>query len=220
MRITALQPQVNNPDRVNVAVDGQFLLGVHALLVYQMGLKVDQELTPEQLAQLREGEAQQQAVERALGFLALRPRSREEIRRYLRRKDTPSELIDAVLERLEQLELVNDRDFTTFWVESRDRFSPRGARALKSELRMKGVKREVVDELVSSEQDEERVEEAARKKAQMLARQPGMDYTTFARRLGSFLQRRGFNYDITTRTVRALWKELREETPGEDDVPE
>jgi regulatory protein len=212
MRITALQTQLNNPERVNISVDGRFLMGAHALLVYQMELRVGQELTPAQLAQLEQGEAQQQAVERAMGFLALRPRSREEVIRYLRRKQTPMEMINAVMQRLEELELLNDREFSTFWVESRDRFSPRGARALKNELRMKGVEREVVDEMVSDEQDEERIDEAARKKAQTLARQPNIDYQTFARRLGSFLQRRGFNYELTNRTVRTLWQELR----GED----
>jgi regulatory protein len=41
--------------------------------------------------------------------------------------------------------------------------------------------------------------------------QPDLDYATFYRRLGSFLQRRGFAYDVTSRTVKKLWEELREE---------
>ena len=81
---------------------------------------------------------------------------------------------------------------------------------MKHELRQKGVTREVVDELVDDEQDEERAQQAARKKAQLLVGQPGMDFKTFRSRLGSFLQRRGFSYEIATRTVRALWEELAE----------
>ncbi len=73
---------------------------------------------------------------------------------------------------------------------------------------MKGVDREVVNELVDDEQDGERALRAGRKKAMLLVNIPGMDYTTFRNRLGSFLQRRGFGYEVTTRTVRALWKEL------------
>jgi regulatory protein len=38
-----------------------------------------------------------------------------------------------------------------------------------------------------------------------------MDYMTFRTRLGSFLQRRGFDYEIVARTVKALWKELKPE---------
>src|SRR5258708_9977245 len=156
MRITSLEPQVNNPERINLYVDGRFLLGVNAEIVLKMGLQVEQELLPEQLEQLRSEEAEQQAVDRALNYLSFRPRSREEVRRYLRRKETPPEIIEAALARLDRLDFVNDRAFAQYWIETREQFNPRGARAIKHELRMKGVDREVVDELVDAEQDEER----------------------------------------------------------------
>jgi len=204
MRITALEPQMNNPDRIN-------------LFVLQMGLRLEQELTPEQLEQLQSEEVEQRAVDRALNFLSYRPRSREEVRRYLRRKETPPEIIETALARLDRLDFVNDRTFAGFWIESREHFSPRGARALKNELRMKGVERDVVDELVNDEQDEERALRAGRKKAMTLVNTTNIDYATFRNRLGSFLQRRGFGYQIVTKTVRALWKELKEEPEEELD---
>ncbi len=215
MRITALEPQVNNPERINLYVDGHFLLGVNAEIVLKMGLQVEQELLPEQLEQLRSEEAEQQAVDRALNYLSFRPRSREEVRRYLRRKETPPEIIEAALARLDRLDFVNDRTFTEFWIETRGQFNPRGAHALKHELRLKGVEREVVDELVDDEQDEERALRAGRKKAMSLVNVPNMDYARFRNRLGPFLQRRGFGYDVTTRTVRALWEELKEKPEEE-----
>ena len=138
------------------------------------------------------------------------------MRRYLKRKETPAELIDSVLERLDRLDLVNDHQFASFWIDSRENFSPRGSRALKNELRMKGVDRDVVDELVSDEQDEERALLAGRKKAMSLVRLPNMDLATFRTRLGSFLQRRGFGYADATRTVKALWEELGEGTTEEE----
>jgi regulatory protein len=209
LRITALQPQTHNPERVNIFVDGQFLQGANALLVYQMGLATGQELTQEQLAQLRDEETLQKAVDRALNFLSFRPRSREEVRRYLKGKAVEPEVIEAVMQRLDRLELVNDHDFASFWIENREQFSPRGAQALKNELRMKGVKRDIIDELVSDEQDEDLAMQAARKKALSLIQQPNIDYATFYRRLGSFLQRRGFDYEVTSRTVKTLWQELK-----------
>ena len=211
MKITALEPQVTNPERINVFVDGRFLLGVNASVVFQMGLEPEQELEPVQLEELQSEAGLQQAVDRAYNYLSYRPRSREEVRRYLRRKETPPETIEAALARLDRLDLINDHSFASFWVESREQFSPRGARALKNELRMKGVEREVVEEMIDDEKDEERSLRAGRKKALSLVRIPGMDFATFRARLGSFLQRRGFGYEVSTRTVRALWKELGEE---------
>ena len=211
MRITALQPQATNPDRISVFIDDHFLLGVNTLLVLKMALRVGQEISAEQIEQLREEETLQQAVDRAYNYLSFRPRSREEVRRYLKRKETPPALIDSVIERLERLDLVNDQQFASFWIETRENFSPRGSHALKNELRMKGVDRDVVDELVSDEQDEERAMLAGRKKAMSLVRLPAMDFATFRSRLGSFLQRRGFGYEIATRTVKVLWEELGKE---------
>ena len=215
MRITALEPQVNNPERINIYADDRFLLGVNAAIVLQMGLQLDQELLPDQLEQLSTAEAEQQAVDRALNYLSYRPRSREEVRRYLRRKQTSPEIIEAALARLDRLDYVNDRAFAGFWIETREQYSPRGARALKNELRMKGVEREVVDELVDDEQDEQRALRAGRKKALSLVHTSDMDYATFRNRLGPYLQRRGFGYEVATRTVRALWQELKE-APGEE----
>jgi regulatory protein len=208
MRITSLQTQVKNPERLNIFVDGEFLLGASALVVLQLGLRVGQELTAEQVEQLRHDEALQQAVDRAFNYLSFRPRSREEVRRYLRRKETPPELIEPVLERLDALNLVNDQEFASFWIASREQFKPKGARAIKNELRMKGVARDVTDELVDETQDEERAMLAGRTKALSLLRLPNMDYKTFQARLGSFLQRRGFGYSVSTRTVKVLWEEL------------
>jgi regulatory protein len=216
MQITDLEPQVNNAERVNVYVDGKYLLGVNAVIVLRMGLRVGQELLPEQLEQLRSEEAEQQAVDRALNYLSFRPRSREEVRRYLQRKETPPHVIEAALERLDRLDFVNDRAFVEFWVENREKFNPRGSRAIKNELRLKGVERDVVDELVDDKGDEELALRAARKKAASLARTPGMDYATFRNRLGGFLQRRGFGYEVMARTVKALWNEMKQEDTESD----
>ncbi len=212
MRITALQPQTNNLNRINVFADEHFLLGANALIVLRLGLEVGQELLPIQLEELRREEALQQAVDRAMNYLSFRPRSREEVRLYLRRKETTPDLIDTVLERLQQLDLINDRAFAEFWLETREKFSPRGTRLLKNELRMKGVEREIADEMLDDEQDAEQALRAGRKKALSLVRLANIDYATFHNRLASFLQRRGFSYDVTKKSVKLLWEELQ----GED----
>ncbi len=220
MRITAIEPQARDTERVNIYVDGRFLLGASAEVVAKLRLKVEQELQPDQLEQLRGEEELQRAVERAYNFLSYRPRSREEVRRYLRRKETPPSIIDAALAKLDRLNLTNDEAFTTFWIENRAQFSPRGERAIKNELRMKGIGRDIVDELVDNKQDEQLALRAGRKKAQSLARLPNMDYNTFRSRLGSFLQRRGFGYEIVTRSVRALWEEVADTTATQEEETE
>lgn len=211
MRITALEPQAHNPERVNLYLDGTFSLGISAELMLKLDLHLDQELSADDLEHLKSEEARQQAVERAINYLSFRPRSQAEVRRYLRKKETPPDIIEAVLERLNRLDYVNDRSFASFWVENREQFNPRGSQALRNELRLKGVEREIIDEAVSDEHDEELALRAGRKKAFSLLQTPEMDYTKFRNRLGGFLARRGFSYEVVSRVVRTLWQEGQKE---------
>ena len=210
MRITALEQQAHNPERINLYIDGKFALGISAELMLKQGLHIDQELSAADLKALESAEAVQQAVERAINYLSFRPRSQAEIRLYLRKKETPPEIIEAALERLNRLDYVNDKAFSAFWVENREQFNPRGSRALRNELRLKGIEREIVEEVVDEEHDEELALRAARKKASLLLQASDMDYAKFRNRLGGFLQRRGFSYDVVARVVRALWQEYKD----------
>jgi regulatory protein len=80
----------------------------------------------------------------AARYLELRSRSVEETRRHLSAAAFPSPLIEAILERLIELGILDDRAFAQAWVESRDRSRPRGRVALLRELELKGIDRETV----------------------------------------------------------------------------
>jgi regulatory protein len=216
MRITALEQQAHNPNRVNLYADGAFLMGISAELMLKLSLHLDQELSSTDVEQLKQAENLQQAIERAINYLSFRPRSQEEVRRHLQKKETPPEIIDEALAYLKERDYVNDLTFATFWVESREQFNPRGSQALRNELRQKGVDREIVAEIVTNEQDEELALRAGRKKALLLLQRPGMDYKTFRNRLGGFLQRRGFSYEAVSRAVRTLWEEQQDTSPDEE----
>lgn len=84
-------------------------------------------------------------LEAAAAFLAVRPRSVEEVRRRLRHLGYRHDLVDGVVARLAALGYLDDEAFARAWVESRDRAHPRGAGALRRELSLKGVDRPVVD---------------------------------------------------------------------------
>lgn len=208
MKITAIEQQAHDAERYNLHADNRFLMGVNALIVLQLHLEIGQELTPELMNQLQAAELRQKAIDNALNFLSFRPRSRSEVQQHLKKKEFPPEIIDLALEHLDRLDFVNDRDFATFWKETRDHFSPRGASALKNELRQKGVEREIIDEMITGEDDQEQALEAGRKKARSLLRSPEADYQSYHNKLVSFLARRGFSYSIANQVAQTLWTEL------------
>jgi len=81
----------------------------------------------------------------ALRFLEVRQRSVAEIRRRLAQAGYRSSLIEGALGRLLELGMLDDASFAKAWVESRDRARPRGERALRRELQIKGIDRTIVD---------------------------------------------------------------------------
>lgn len=87
-------------------------------------------------------------LEAAARFLEARSRSVAEVRRRLTTAGYRSELIDGAIARLTELGMLDDATFARSWVESRDRARPRGERALRSELGLKGIDRAVVDEVI------------------------------------------------------------------------
>lgn len=88
-------------------------------------------------------------MEAAAVFLGVRPRSVAETRQRLRHLGYPDALVDRVLERLIEMDYLDDAAFARAWVESRDRARPRGEMVLRRELGLKGVARSVVDEILT-----------------------------------------------------------------------
>ena len=221
MKITALEPQARHPNRYNLSLDGRFAFGLDARLVLQHGLAIGAELSEEEATRLRGQDEEGRLFDAAVRFLGPRPRSRAEVRtRLLRPRPNqpppPLDVVNHVLDRLAELELLDDRQFAAFWVENRERFSPRSSRALGAELRQKGVSRDTVDEIAEPERDEERALAAARTRLRGLT---SADYESFRTRLGGFLLRRGFSYGVCAATVRSLWEETHgEAADGESDA--
>jgi len=197
--ITALRLQKRNKDRVNVYLDGRFAFGLAAIAA--ANLRVGQTLSDEEIARLQAKDDTERAYEHALNFLSYRPRSEAEVRRNLREKDAEDEVIEAVIERLTRVGLLDDHAFARYWIENRLEFNPRGPRALRQELRQKGVSDAVIAEALAGFDEEAVARRAARAAVRRLAH---LEPTEFRRRLGAYLARRGFSYAVIEPLVEEM----------------
>jgi regulatory protein len=170
-------------------------------------LHLGQELDEGQVAALKRRDLIEWTYERTLHFISFRPRSEQEVRRYLARREVDEDVIGQVLERLLRANLVNDADFARYWVENRAAFRPRGAWALRAELRAKGVSAEVIESEVADVDEAAGARQAAER---VLARYAALDQDTFARRMMGYLQRRGFGYGVCRELVATLWQQVED----------
>lgn len=205
MKITSISSQVKNPDRVSISVDGKYRFSLTLSQVVDLGVKVGNEYSEVELAEL-EGESQfGKLYARALEYSLMRPRSEREVRDYLYRKTrgtkyksrsgeikeragVSEEITERIFNRLVERGYVSDEQFTRWWIENRNLTKGTSLRKLTSELQQKGVDRKIIEAHLSesARSDEDELKKViAKKRARYKDPQKFMQY----------LARQGFSYD-------------------------
>jgi regulatory protein len=189
---------------MNVYLDGRFSFSLGVEVAVKEKLEVGQEVSGDRTEALVKKEQYRRCFEAALRYLGYRPRSESEVRFRLRRRGFSGEDIETAITRLKEQSLLDDEAFARFWKDNRESFSPRSQRLTRMELRRKGVVGDVIDRVVDELDDTESAHRAALSKVRHW---PRSDYDSFRRRLGEYLRRRGYSYEVINSTVEQVWKE-------------
>ena len=202
--ITAIRAGKGRQKKANIFLDGKFAFSLQAELAIKEGLTVGQDITDRRFEELSRSDLIQSCLNAALRFLGYRPRSQEELREKLQQRGFDAGILEVVLIKLEEQGLIDDLAFAQFWKDNRVSFSPRSQWLTRLELRRKGVAEEIIDQVVGALDDGESAYQAALGRVQRL---PMADYQVFRRRLGEYLRRRGFNYEVINHTVQRISQE-------------
>lgn len=209
-KVTALKMEPKRRRRVQVYLDGELALTVAQSVAD--GLAVGDRLDAQACEQLAQREAEAGAMAQALRLISRRPRSERELRQAWDRRRVASSAQESALRRLQRLGQVDDGAFAAAWVENRGAFRPRSARALRSELRLKGVDEATIAQAIEGLDEADAAYRAAGRLARRAA---GLPEQEFQRRLGDQLARRGFDWETIRAAVRRVWIE-QGQTPEEE----
>lgn len=162
--------------------------------------------------------AGEHAREICLRRLALRPHTRLELETALRRHGVEDSVAREVLDRYDEVGLIDDKAFAHAWVTSRHHGKGLARRALARELRNKGVADETVGEALA-ELDDTAEEERARAIVARKLRSVRWDRpeATF-RRLVGVLARKGYPPGLAVSVVREALAQGRPEVEGLDEI--
>jgi len=199
--ITAIEPQKRKKDRLNVFVDGEFAVGLSPEIVFKEGLRVGQRISSPKLKKLIKENELDKVLNKVYKFLSYRPRSEKELTDYLFQKKASPFLTELVIETLKRQKYLDDKEFALWWVEQRLKFHPVGKHVLRKELFKKGINKEIVDEVVSCQLSVVSLRNLALKIAQKRALRYKADPTELRRKMGSFLARRGFDWETIKEVV-------------------
>lgn len=135
---------------------------------------------------------------KVLRYISIRPRSEKEISSYIKeklyKKKSPEEIEGAtlkIIKTLVDLNLINDENFARSFIEWRLISSnPKGFRIIKSELFVKGVNKDLVEELLEDAEYKDMEKEAVKR----VISKKSKSYKD-KRVLKNYLLSRGFSYN-------------------------
>jgi regulatory protein len=203
-KVTRLIKGKGREKRIRVFLDGKYACTILAEVVLKEGIRVGQELSEGEMEALTGKDRRQSCLNAAVRYLGYRPRSEAEIIQRLQKHGFDTESTEKALSQLKKQGLVDDAAFARFWIDNRESFSPRSRRLTGLELRRKGLSNDVIEQAIGEINDTNSAYRAAMSKARRLY---PADYDNFRRRLGAYLGRRGFGYDVIKETVNKVWQE-------------
>lgn len=204
MRITGIERRAGRSERVAVHVDGAFRCELAAELVQAAQLRPGDAVDEATLRALERKDLVWRAREAGLRLLEHRARTRAEMRRRLLGKGFPPDVVEACVAELEGMGLLDDRAFAEAFARDRLRLRPRGRRLLVRELRARGVEQGLAEAAVSDVlvAEGESEHDAARRAAEAWVRRSPRRRDR--RRLYGYLARRGFSAEV----IRAVVEDL------------
>lgn len=203
-QITAITPQ-KRKKRVNIFLDGQFSFGVDLETLAKTDLRVGQVLSEEKIEEIVKEAELTQVLARVLKFLSFRPRSEKEVTDWFLRKEVGFKTQALIRRKLKKQKLLDDKEFSRWWLEQRILFRPQGSRLLRFELKRKGISEgtieEVFQEVKDSFSEKKLAGKAALKKLRSLK---NLSQEKTKEKLTSFLLRRGFSWEEVREVVEDL----------------
>ncbi len=194
MKVTAIKQQEKLKGRYSVFVDEKYAFSLSDTALLEAKLRVGQELTKGELDQYKELSADDKLYGLVLRYIAIRPRSKWEIKTYLARKHSPPPVQEKILNKLSINNLIDDEAFAHSWIESRRLLRPTSRRRLQLELKQKHIDNEIIEQALAEDETDERgvLQELIMRKRKQTKYQ---DKT----KLMAYLSRQGFSYgDIKT----------------------
>jgi len=151
-------------------------------------------------------EADPESVARNIGLrlLTAAPRSRRQLADAFERRGVPSDVAERVLDRFIEVGLLDDAEYARLVVHSQHVDRGLSGRALRFELRKRGIDGELAEAAIGNLTDDDVEARARALLARKLASMAGVDRDTRVRRASGLLARKGYSPSLIARLVREM----------------
>lgn len=196
MKITKLEVQKNDKNRVNLYVDDEFYSGIPAELVYLEHLKTGLEIDEKDLKKIIFENEKSKAMSRVTKYIGSSLKTQKQIRDYLRKKEYSDDTIEFVMSKLAEYNYIDDKKYAQAYVLTYGK--KYGKLKLISQLKVKGVSEEII-ECVLEDNKVDSIESVASK----YLKNKVMSYEV-SQKLFRFLYSRGYEFDEINSYINKL----------------
>ena len=202
MKITKLEVQKKNKNRVNLYLNEEFYCGLSLEAVVKYNLKVGQEIEEQKLEFLQTDSEKEIAQNKAISYISKYQKTEKELKDYLIKKGFDEEIVFEVIKKLKEYSFVDDDIYAKNFIKSKSKRS--GKRKLSFELKKRGIDENLINENIKEYADDS---ETILPLCEKYLKNKPRDYKT-KQKAYRFLSSRGF---VSEDIIRALNKYFKEE---------
>lgn len=198
-KITKIEIQKKNKERVNLYINEQFFMGLDASLVYTLNLKKGDIIDEEKLREVILQESLSSAKNKAMSILNRTAISEKKLREKL--SDYDDSVIDEVVNKLKEYGFLNDKDLAKRITNDNLHLSKFGRNKIKQNLYRKGISKEDIENTINEIDSDEEFENALYLGRKRLEKLKNEDKRVKYQKLTQHLSYKGFNYDVIKRVI-------------------
>lgn len=211
-KITDIEVQKRNKERVNVYVDGEFTFACDSEFVYKEKLKAGSQIDLAKIKKIVIEDEFKKCKNTALRIIERSYKAEKEVYDKLLEKGYDQEVAAAALEFLKEYGYINDKNFASMYI--RDRLRTEGKNKIKYALVRKGIDESIIKDALYENANEETEFEVAVKLAKRRydsIRKREADKYKLSQKLYRFLVGKGYGFDLVSEVVRKVTNDDFEE---------
>jgi regulatory protein len=207
-KITKIEIQKKNKNRVNVYVDGEYNFSCNAQIVFSHNLKSGNTIDPYKIKDVAEEDDFISCKNYALNIIDRNLKTEKEMDEKLKKREYSEKIIKRVFIFLKEYNLINDVNYSNLYI--RDKIKKQGKVKIGYDLLRRGITKEIIDESLQNIDDSAEIEAAeilAKKKYESIIKTE-REYCKIYSKLKSYMLRVGFRSNVVNEILKKTLKDI------------
>lgn len=206
-KITKIEIQKRNKDRVNIFIDEEYSFSLFLDLVFREDLKKGMEINEEKLKQIAKKENKLKCKSTAIRIIERSNKTEKQIKDKLLEKEYDLDSITQAIEFLKEYKFIDDYIYASSYI--RDKIKVQGSKKIKYSLIQKGINKDIIEELlngVDNEEEKSTAFEIGKKKYMQITKSENDKYKIW-NKLARFLVSKGYDYSLVNSVIKEIVEE-------------